>query len=52
MHGLSDRSAFDTFDRIAQRVEDSERLALASAEVTEELGTDHLETGVQEPRGQ
>lgn len=43
MTGLSDRSAFETFDRIAQRVEDTERLALASAEVTEEIGTDYLE---------
>lgn len=43
MTGLSDRSAFETFDRIAARVEDTERLALASAEVTEEIGTDHLE---------
>jgi phage shock protein A len=43
MAGLSDRSAFEAFDRIAQRVEDNERLALASAEVSEELGTDHLE---------
>ena len=43
MTGLSDRSAFETFDRIAQRVEQTERLALASAEVTEELGSDHLE---------
>lgn len=44
MTGLSDRSAFDAFDRIAQRVEENERLALASAEVTEELGSDHLES--------
>lgn len=44
MTGLSDKSAFEAFDRIAARVEDSERLALASAEVTEELGTDNLET--------
>ena len=43
MTGLSDKSAFDAFDRMAQRIEQSERLALASAEVTEELGTDHLE---------
>lgn len=43
MTGLSDKSAFEAFDRIAQRVEETERLALASAEVTEELGTDHLE---------
>lgn len=44
MTGLSDRSAFDAFDRMAQRIEENERLALASAEVSEELGTDHLET--------
>jgi phage shock protein A len=43
MHGLSDRSAFEAFDRMAQRIEDNERRALASAEVAEELGTDHLE---------
>lgn len=43
MTGLSDRSAFDAFDRMAQRIEQNERLALASAEVTEELGSDHLE---------
>ena len=44
MTGLSDSSAFDAFDRMAQRIEQNERLALASAEVTEELGSDHLET--------
>jgi phage shock protein A len=43
MTGLSDRSAFEAFDRMTQRIEQNERLALASAEVTEELGTDHLE---------
>jgi phage shock protein A len=43
MTGLSDRSAFDAFDRMTQRIEQNERLALASAEVTEELGTDRLE---------
>jgi phage shock protein A len=43
MNGLSDRSAFDAFDRMTQRIEQNERLALASAEVSEELGTDHLE---------
>ena len=37
MSGLSDRSAFEAFDRMAERVEENERLALASAEVTEEL---------------
>ena len=44
MHGLSDRSAFDAFDRMATRIEDNERMALASAEVAEDIGTDHLET--------
>jgi phage shock protein A len=43
MTGLSDRSAFEAFDRMAERIEQTERLALASAEVTEDLGTDHLE---------
>ncbi len=43
MTGLSDRSAFEAFDRMANRIEETERLALASAEVTEELGSDHLE---------
>jgi len=43
MNGLSDKSAFEAFDRMTHRIEESERLALASAEVSEELGTDHLE---------
>jgi phage shock protein A len=37
MAGLSDRSAFEAFDRMADRIEENERRALASAEVTEEL---------------
>lgn len=44
MTGLSDRSAFEAFDRMTRRIEENERLALAAAEVTEELGGDHLET--------
>ncbi len=43
MAGLSDKSAFDAFDRMADRIEQNERLALASAEVSEELGTDNLD---------
>jgi phage shock protein A len=39
MAGLSDHSAFEAFDRMADRIEQNERLALASAEVTEELST-------------
>jgi phage shock protein A len=37
MAGLSDRSAFEAFDRMADRIEENERRTLASAEVTAEL---------------
>jgi phage shock protein A len=43
MAGLSDRSAFEAFDRMAQRIEDNERRALAAAEVSEDLSGDPLE---------
>jgi phage shock protein A len=43
MAGLSDKSAFDTFDRMAERIEDTERRALAASEVTEALQGDTLE---------
>jgi phage shock protein A len=43
MAGLSDRSAFETFDRMAEKIEDSERRTLASAEVAESLQGDTLE---------
>jgi phage shock protein A len=43
MAGLSDSSAFEAFDRMTQRIEHNERLALASAEVSEELGGDNLD---------
>lgn len=43
MTGLSDRSAFEAFDRMAEKIEDSERKALAAAEVTESLSGDSLE---------
>lgn len=43
MAGLSDRSAFEAFDRMAEKIEDSERRALASAEVAETLEGDTLE---------
>jgi phage shock protein A len=43
MAGLSDSSAFETFERMAQRIEHNERLALAAAEVSEELAGDPLE---------
>lgn len=44
MAGLTDRSAFQAFDRMAERIEDSERKALAAAEVTHTLQGDTLET--------
>ena len=43
MAGLSDTSAFETFERMAQKIEHTERLALAAAEVSEELTGDPLE---------
>lgn len=43
MSGLSDRSAFEAFERVADKIEDSERKALASAQVTETLTGDKLE---------
>jgi phage shock protein A len=43
MAGLSDTSAFETFERMAQKIEHNERLALAAAEVSEELSGDPLE---------
>ncbi|HEX2203337.1 MAG TPA: PspA/IM30 family protein, partial [Longimicrobium sp.] len=43
MSGLSDASAFEAFDRMAAKIEDNERLALAAAAVSEELTGDHLE---------
>ncbi len=47
MAGLSDRSAFETFDRMAEKIEESERQALAAAEVTESLQGDTLEQEFQ-----
>ncbi|MCI0436854.1 MAG: PspA/IM30 family protein, partial [Gemmatimonadetes bacterium] len=43
MAGLNDRSAFETFDRMAERIEETERRALAAAEVSEALSGDSLE---------
>ena len=47
MAGLNDRSAFDTFERMAEKIEESERRALAAAEVTEVLVGDSLEQEFQ-----
>ena len=43
MSGLSDSSAFEAFDRMADRIQQNERLALAAASVSEELTGENLE---------
>ena len=44
MSGLSDTSAFEAFNRMADKIEDEERKTLAHAEVTEAISGDTLET--------
>ncbi len=44
MSGLSDTSAFEAFNRMADKIEEEERRSLAQAEVNEELGGDTLES--------
>lgn len=44
MSGLSDTSAFDAFNRMADKIEEEERRNLAQAEVNEALSGDTLET--------
>jgi phage shock protein A len=44
MSGLSDTSAFETFNRMAEKIEDEERRTLAHAEVTEAIQGDTLES--------
>ena len=43
MSGLSDTSAFEAFNRMADKIEEEERQSIAHAEVTEALGGDTLE---------
>jgi phage shock protein A len=43
MSGLSDTSAFEAFNRMAEKIEESERRSLAAAEVDQALGGDSLE---------
>jgi len=43
MSGLSDTSAFEAFNRMAEKIEESERLSIAHAEVTEAITGDTLE---------
>jgi len=42
MSSISDKSAFETFERMAEAIADNERKALASAELSEELSGDQL----------
>src|ERR671938_1952784 len=42
MSGLSDKSAFESFERMAEKIEATERRALAAAELNEEVSGDHL----------
>ena len=44
MSGLSDTSAFEAFNRMADKIEEEERRSLAHAEVTEALAGDTLES--------
>jgi phage shock protein A len=44
MSGLSDTSAFEAFNRMADKIEEEERRSVAHAEVTEALAGDTLET--------
>jgi phage shock protein A len=43
MSGLSDTSAFEAFNRMADKIEEQERQSIAHAEVTQALGGDSLE---------
>jgi len=43
MSGLSDTSAFEAFNRMADKIEEQERQSIAHAEVSEALGGDSLE---------
>lgn len=47
MAGLNDQSAFETFERMAEKIEETERRTLASAEVAESLSGDTLEQEFQ-----
>jgi phage shock protein A len=43
MSSISEKSAFETFERMSERIEQNERKALAAAELTEELEGDSLQ---------
>jgi len=42
MSGMSDKSAFESFDRMAEKIEEIERKALAAAELQQEFSGDDL----------
>jgi len=42
MSGMSDRSAFESFERMAEKIEATERKAIAAAELNEEVSGDRL----------
>ena len=42
MSGMSDKSAFESFERMAEKIEANERKAIAAAEIQEEFSGDHL----------
>ncbi len=42
MSGMSDKSAFESFERMAEKIEAHERRAIAAAEIQEEFSGDHL----------
>jgi phage shock protein A len=42
MSGLADKSAFESFERMAEKIEATERKALAAAELNEEVSGDLL----------
>ena len=43
MSSISDKSAFETFERMSERIEQNERKAIANAELSEELEGDTLQ---------
>ena len=42
MSGMSDKSAFESFERMAEKIEATERKAIAAAELNEEVSGDFL----------
>ena len=42
MSGMSDKSAFESFERMAEKIEATERKAIAAAELNEEVSGDAL----------